>query len=173
MSVTRQFSAMLPKITLGYPREIIPIIDNYATCKICYNFGYTTFREMFCCISIGFIFKLNIFFYSPRFFCGYSLSYYAMIYAWFLQLLHISKYLFVFLSLKFCDCWTFRFFLSQYSWRNKTKTWIMWKGEFYSINKMLIWKPTNKILFNTQLNLIRMFFVQKMYVMQLRSSTCA
>ena len=32
MSVTRQCSAMVPKITLGYPREIIPFIDNYATC---------------------------------------------------------------------------------------------------------------------------------------------
>ena len=24
----------VPKITLGYPREIIPFIDNYATCYI-------------------------------------------------------------------------------------------------------------------------------------------
>ena len=32
MSVTRHYSAMLPKITLGYLREIIPFIDNYATC---------------------------------------------------------------------------------------------------------------------------------------------
>ena len=32
--VTRQCSAMLPKITLGYPREIIPFIDNYATCNM-------------------------------------------------------------------------------------------------------------------------------------------
>ena len=35
MSVTRQCSAMLPKITPGYPREIIPFIENYATCLTC------------------------------------------------------------------------------------------------------------------------------------------